>query len=182
MLTQSQKCKGCDVDGPSRPGSVPACYFFYEDIIGDDCHDPDCRHPRSQHFRMGIEYAKALSDCLPGQHVTRIVPGANFTLRVLKIPSPHSARIYDPCPPPTQSTHNQRKQFTKFMQAPCLDTKHDVLAAALKKRRCHKCGKIDSDGVKLHVCARCMTAFYCTKGCQRLDWPAHKLSCRLIPK
>jgi hypothetical protein len=119
---------------------------------------------------------------LPGQHITRIVPAANYKLRVLKIPSPHFPRIADPCPPPIQSTHGQRKQFSKTMPACRLDKVQDVIAAAYKKCTCQKCGEIGSGGVKLNVCARCQTTFYCTKVCQRLDWPVHKLSCRLIPK
>ncbi|KAJ6620497.1 hypothetical protein B0H10DRAFT_2021813 [Mycena sp. CBHHK59/15] len=32
---------------------------------------------------------------------------------------------------------------------------------------------------KLNKCARCKTAMYCSKTCQKSDWPNHKVMCRL---
>ncbi|XP_071084689.1 uncharacterized protein [Haliotis cracherodii] len=39
---------------------------------------------------------------------------------------------------------------------------------------CHLCKK-RGDGMK--KCARCKTVLYCSKTCQRMDWPQHKLEC-----
>ncbi|CCM05818.1 uncharacterized protein FIBRA_08052 [Fibroporia radiculosa] len=40
---------------------------------------------------------------------------------------------------------------------------------------CHNCGKIEG---KLNICSRCHTAWYCSKDCQRVDWPNHKRTCK----
>jgi hypothetical protein len=31
-------------------------------------------------------------------------------------------------------------------------------------------------------CARCRAAFYCSKACQKKDWPAHKENCKALPR
>lgn len=46
------------------------------------------------------------------------------------------------------------------------------LEALLDKKTCAKCGK--------HAdlrCTRCKTTYYCSKECQKADWPTHKRSC-----
>ncbi len=43
---------------------------------------------------------------------------------------------------------------------------------ALNITVCHKCKKADSA-----ACGRCLLVRYCSKDCQRDDWPAHKLVC-----
>ncbi|KAJ5287052.1 hypothetical protein N7478_002738 [Penicillium angulare] len=44
-------------------------------------------------------------------------------------------------------------------------------------RLCEVCGFTPSLDVKLLSCARCKKIYYCTKACQKLDWPMHKPSC-----
>jgi hypothetical protein len=41
--------------------------------------------------------------------------------------------------------------------------------------RCHGCGK---DDAKLRRCARCSMGWYCSKECQRADFPLHRTVCR----
>jgi len=40
---------------------------------------------------------------------------------------------------------------------------------------CNKC--LGRDYAKLLACAQCNITFYCSKGCQAQDWPAHQLWC-----
>jgi len=44
-----------------------------------------------------------------------------------------------------------------------------------KLRVCNKCKKQDSQ----FRCAKCLTC-YCCSECQKLDWPSHKIECRLL--
>lgn len=44
----------------------------------------------------------------------------------------------------------------------------------VKKGVCHYCKK-ESDN--LQICAKCKSAKYCGRGCQKLAWPTHKLTC-----
>jgi hypothetical protein len=39
--------------------------------------------------------------------------------------------------------------------------------------RCRMC----PSGVNLRLCARCKAVHYCSKECQRVDWPRHKVEC-----
>ena len=50
----------------------------------------------------------------------------------------------------------------------------------MSTRYCTSCTKAVSalpDGVQLKICARCKTGIYCSKDCQAVDWPTHKLIC-----
>ena len=42
---------------------------------------------------------------------------------------------------------------------------------------CKVCGKCAIGG-PLKRCSRCKQAFYCSKDCQKSDWPQHKRSCQ----
>lgn len=50
------------------------------------------------------------------------------------------------------------------------------------KAKCVVCGKSAKAGDKLKKCARCASVPYCSVGCQRDDWPRHKLSCVAVKK
>ena len=58
---------------------------------------------------------------------------------------------------------------------------HDECVTALKERRCVVCD-ITADGagrVWLLKCNHCGTGtFYCSKACQKKNWPVHKLVCQ----
>ncbi|KAG2024023.1 hypothetical protein CC2G_001622 [Coprinopsis cinerea AmutBmut pab1-1] len=43
-------------------------------------------------------------------------------------------------------------------------------------RQCSYCEEIKEKG--LMICSRCKLAHYCSKECQRLAWPSHKLLCK----
>ena len=45
---------------------------------------------------------------------------------------------------------------------------------------CIKCGS--SSGAKLKTCKGCHVAQYCSAGCQRAHWPAHKVQCKRTPR
>jgi hypothetical protein len=47
-------------------------------------------------------------------------------------------------------------------------------SAAQQRRICDACGKFAE---KLSICSRCRNRWYCSKGCQGGDWPAHKKNC-----
>ena len=49
-------------------------------------------------------------------------------------------------------------------------------------RKCHVCGKRDSDAVTLEKCARCKFYFYCGKDCQLRHWKeqGHMGECRQL--
>ena len=42
---------------------------------------------------------------------------------------------------------------------------------------CAACGGDSSPGSALQRCSRCHSVRYCSVGCQRTHWPAHKASC-----
>lgn len=51
------------------------------------------------------------------------------------------------------------------------------------KRSCRKCSRKESDlpeGTQLSNCSRCLSAFYCSKLCQKQDWPSHKNVCAKV--
>ena len=56
----------------------------------------------------------------------------------------------------------------------------DMTATKEITPRCARCGKQkgDSGAAKLAVCGRCKLVRYCSRKCQREDWPEHKKVCR----
>jgi hypothetical protein len=48
------------------------------------------------------------------------------------------------------------------------------------ERKCTTCGAQKSDTVKLQKCSKCTSARYCSRTCQKEDWPVHKPRCNEI--
>lgn len=46
---------------------------------------------------------------------------------------------------------------------------------------CSYCGKIESNDESFKKCGNCELYRYCSKDCQRKDWPQHKKICKLPP-
>lgn len=48
---------------------------------------------------------------------------------------------------------------------------------------CDGCGQTESElGQQLRACARCTSAKYCSRECQRSDWRMHKKCCAMISR
>ncbi|KAL0984351.1 hypothetical protein UPYG_G00140340 [Umbra pygmaea] len=48
---------------------------------------------------------------------------------------------------------------------------------------CVSCNKIPenlTEGQTLKRCVKCLNVYYCTKECQRKDWPQHKMFCKML--
>jgi hypothetical protein len=55
-------------------------------------------------------------------------------------------------------------------------------SSASSSTRCSKCHKEESENVKLSVCGGCRGVRYCSKECQKMDWPTHKKLCKTMKK
>ncbi|KAM5542681.1 hypothetical protein V8D89_003642 [Ganoderma adspersum] len=53
----------------------------------------------------------------------------------------------------------------------------DLPVSFIALRRCHHCGKSSDTTIQLKKCARCSRVLYCSKTCQKAEWPRHKLAC-----
>ncbi|KAF7308148.1 hypothetical protein HMN09_00662500 [Mycena chlorophos] len=70
-------------------------------------------------------------------------------------------------------------KFRKF-QNQHQTSKADVRASRdVVKGTCARCMKAEDDELKLKQCAKCQAVRYCSKECQKADWPAHKHACKL---
>ncbi|KAF9485991.1 hypothetical protein BDN70DRAFT_870477 [Pholiota conissans] len=59
----------------------------------------------------------------------------------------------------------------------------DVAADIKREKRhichiCTGCQKVDSIEEPFKRCGQCLQDYYCSKECQKLDWPQHKMRCR----
>ena len=58
-----------------------------------------------------------------------------------------------------------------------------IVDGQFAERQCAGCGVWQSDtATKLNRCGVCLLVYYCSKACQRRDWPAHKQRCCAPPK
>ena len=48
------------------------------------------------------------------------------------------------------------------------------------REKCGACGAADGGGVRLRACDACDAVRYCSRECQRADWPAHQLACKIL--
>ncbi|KAG6909321.1 hypothetical protein DXG01_001120 [Tephrocybe rancida] len=71
--------------------------------------------------------------------------------------------------------HEDNKEDFKKM-APSKQEAKKNLAQAREERRCHRCGVVGADGLK--ICGKCKFSRYCSRECQTADWPEHKKSCK----
>ncbi|KAJ5827517.1 hypothetical protein N7447_004280 [Penicillium robsamsonii] len=59
-----------------------------------------------------------------------------------------------------------------------LDQYEPGVARSFQEPSCFKCGRIEADiGHKPLQCKRCKVATYCSKDCQHVQWPEHRVSC-----
>ena len=49
---------------------------------------------------------------------------------------------------------------------------------SVKHQRCFGCNELPGPGANLSKCSACHTAFYCSRECQKTDWPNHKAQCK----
>ncbi|RDX52804.1 hypothetical protein OH76DRAFT_1344475 [Lentinus brumalis] len=65
-----------------------------------------------------------------------------------------------------------------------MNTAYDLTAATPALRKCSRCGLASTDNRRvLRKCRGCLAApVYCSKECQRADWPIHRLSCTGLSK
>ncbi|KZV89011.1 hypothetical protein EXIGLDRAFT_772158 [Exidia glandulosa HHB12029] len=61
-----------------------------------------------------------------------------------------------------------------------LDVKVKKTREHYEMQQCHQCWKRKSEGASLLVCAKCKSALYCSKECQKAAWPGHKDHCKHV--
>ena len=80
--------------------------------------------------------------------------------------------------------HTLVKYFRKRITCPCLDKKYKEVKSITKLGRCFnmKCSLPDrmAERSTMLVCARCRTSHYCSRRCQKADWPFHKELCENV--
>jgi len=59
---------------------------------------------------------------------------------------------------------------------------HNRYSGIYSGHMCLKCGKFGDAKSKLKTCAKCKTAFYCSRKCQKDHWKDHKADCKLWRK
>ena len=65
-------------------------------------------------------------------------------------------------------------EFHKLVSA--LSNTLDIKDKGLTASTCLSCGKYSTA-----TCAKCHCTYYCSKSCQRADWPVHKFICSSLP-
>ncbi|KAF9553405.1 hypothetical protein CPC08DRAFT_233432 [Agrocybe pediades] len=51
---------------------------------------------------------------------------------------------------------------------------------AREMKQCQHCFKSDTDDKQLLACAKCKSSYYCSRDCQKGNWPEHKPLCKII--
>ena len=69
--------------------------------------------------------------------------------------------------------------FSKRASCSCLDEKKKRVKAHPKTSTCSVCGVV-TDCKALMRCGECNTIQYCSRECQKIDWPEHKTYCRSL--
>eukprot|EP00577_Skeletonema_sp_RCC1716_P011267 CAMPEP_0113397864 /NCGR_PEP_ID=MMETSP0013_2-20120614/14626_1 /TAXON_ID=2843 ORGANISM="Skeletonema costatum, Strain 1716" /NCGR_SAMPLE_ID=MMETSP0013_2 /ASSEMBLY_ACC=CAM_ASM_000158 /LENGTH=499 /DNA_ID=CAMNT_0000282513 /DNA_START=76 /DNA_END=1575 /DNA_ORIENTATION=- /assembly_acc=CAM_ASM_000158 len=71
----------------------------------------------------------------------------------------------------------------KHIPCSCLEEKYKEVKSAAKMSGCYNehCSLPDRkvERSKANPCSRCRSAYYCSRECQKADWPRHKLVCQL---
>jgi len=44
--------------------------------------------------------------------------------------------------------------------------------------RCANCDKKEKSVKEFKKCTRCNSVYYCSKACQKANWPSHKITCK----
>lgn len=58
----------------------------------------------------------------------------------------------------------------------------ELVQTAKTCRKCLKCDPSEAFQKSLMRCARCQSAYYCSKACQKADWKTHKMACEPTSK
>ncbi|KAJ3517319.1 hypothetical protein NLJ89_g591 [Agrocybe chaxingu] len=79
-------------------------------------------------------------------------------------------------PPIYTAVHPENQPYFREIAAPkkvIREGRNNIAAA------CSGCTKLNTDGgADLLKCSRCKIAWYCSRECQKKDWPIHKLFCK----
>merc|ERR1712098_430275 len=59
---------------------------------------------------------------------------------------------------------------------------HNIFGKARALVKCANCGTLEISEKQFQKCSRCGSVFYCSKVCQKSDWPNHKQICKAIRK
>lgn len=68
--------------------------------------------------------------------------------------------------------------LTDGCRHPGKDTCNDCKKGPWLRVQCHGCDKEEPDTKAFQKCSKCMRVAYCSRECQKTDWPTHKHSCR----
>lgn len=53
----------------------------------------------------------------------------------------------------------------------------ETLGGAFELQQCNSCQKFNTEAENYKCCGQCQSCFYCSRECQKTDWPAHKQNC-----